>query len=285
MRIVLAFCIVLFLALVFALVFAARTNAQGASYKSGQVITTGPTLSGTCNPGEVFIKTTATIGVYVCMSANVWASLIGGGVPLSVDTLAGTLSPVLPDNTIVTKLADASRPEAFRVYGKDTGLASTSWGFALSTPDQIGGTFRLQSGRMDGDAEGGPLNIVARAGFGIDTGVVAWGQDNNGSWNGRADRTLKWCNNYIPWNCTSDAGLSYNVANPGVVHISDGTYAGLGQLLTKAVRLDPSGTTKPTCDVTQRGTFWHAYGGASVKDTVEVCAKDAADAYAWRLLY
>ncbi len=50
------------------------------------------------------------------------------------------------------------------------------------------------------------------------------------------------------------------------------------------VRLNTA-TAKPTCDATSRGTFWMAQGAAGVKDTVEVCAKDAADAYSWRTLY
>jgi hypothetical protein len=44
-------------------------------------------------------------------------------------------------------------------------------------------------------------------------------------------------------------------------------------------------TAKPSCSVTTRGTFWVAQGGAGVKDAVEVCAKDAADTYAWRTIY
>jgi hypothetical protein len=43
--------------------------------------------------------------------------------------------------------------------------------------------------------------------------------------------------------------------------------------------------SKPTCAVAERGTFWYVAGGAGVKDTVEVCAKDAANAYAWRVIY
>jgi hypothetical protein len=43
--------------------------------------------------------------------------------------------------------------------------------------------------------------------------------------------------------------------------------------------------TKPTCQESRRGMFWHDFGGAGVKDTVEICAKDAADAYAWRTIY
>jgi hypothetical protein len=44
-------------------------------------------------------------------------------------------------------------------------------------------------------------------------------------------------------------------------------------------------TGKPACDETTRGTFWFTQGGAGVKDAAEVCAKDASNAYAWRILY
>lgn len=43
--------------------------------------------------------------------------------------------------------------------------------------------------------------------------------------------------------------------------------------------------TKPACAAGIRGMVWYDAGAASVKDTFEVCAKDAADAYAWRVLY
>lgn len=43
--------------------------------------------------------------------------------------------------------------------------------------------------------------------------------------------------------------------------------------------------TRPTCNAAERGTFWYVAGAAGVKDTVEVCTKDAADAYAWRVIY
>jgi hypothetical protein len=50
------------------------------------------------------------------------------------------------------------------------------------------------------------------------------------------------------------------------------------------VRLNTA-IAKPACDATSRGTFWVTQGGGGTKDTVEVCAKDASDAYAWRTLY
>jgi hypothetical protein len=41
-------------------------------------------------------------------------------------------------------------------------------------------------------------------------------------------------------------------------------------------------STQPTCDVTQRGTFWVVQGATGAKDSVQVCVKNAAGAYAWR---
>lgn len=40
-----------------------------------------------------------------------------------------------------------------------------------------------------------------------------------------------------------------------------------------------------TCDSTTRGMFFVTDSAAGVKDKVEVCAKDAGDAYAWRTIY
>ncbi len=51
------------------------------------------------------------------------------------------------------------------------------------------------------------------------------------------------------------------------------------------VKLETPPGSKPTCDVNARGWFWHAFSGAGVKDTVEVCAKDSGDSYAWRTIY
>src|SRR5262245_34396846 len=44
-------------------------------------------------------------------------------------------------------------------------------------------------------------------------------------------------------------------------------------------------TAKPTCDAAVRGTFWVTQRAAGVKDSVEVCAKDNVDAFAWRALF
>jgi hypothetical protein len=43
--------------------------------------------------------------------------------------------------------------------------------------------------------------------------------------------------------------------------------------------------SQPSCASGIRGTFWYVAGGAGVKDSVQVCTKDASDAYAWRTIY
>lgn len=46
-----------------------------------------------------------------------------------------------------------------------------------------------------------------------------------------------------------------------------------------------STTARPTCNAGNRGKLYHFYGGAGVKDTVDICTKDVADVYAWRTIY
>jgi hypothetical protein len=41
----------------------------------------------------------------------------------------------------------------------------------------------------------------------------------------------------------------------------------------------------PTCDSNHRGLITYIEGATGVKDTLEVCAKDVSDSYAWRTLY
>lgn len=55
--------------------------------------------------------------------------------------------------------------------------------------------------------------------------------------------------------------------------------------LDGGLMVNKGGHTQPSCDSVNRGEFWYTAGGTGVKDAVEVCAKDAANAYAWRTIY
>ena len=53
-----------------------------------------------------------------------------------------------------------------------------------------------------------------------------------------------------------------------------------------AIRLNTAGGAgQPACAAGIRGTVWYTAGGAGVLDKLEVCRKDAADAYAWVSLF
>lgn len=71
----------------------------------------------------------------------------------------------------------------------------------------------------------------------------------------------------------------------GVLEVNDGTTAGTFRDLRLRTPKIGSTTARPTCDSTTRGDLYHFYGGAGVKDTVDVCAKAADDSYAWRTIY
>ena len=72
-------------------------------------------------------------------------------------------------------------------------------------------------------------------------------------------------------------------------------YVGIGHVNNPTQKLEVDGGVKlnttdvrPICDTDDtdaRGTFWFIQGAAGIKDSVAVCAKDAANAYAWRIIY
>jgi hypothetical protein len=51
------------------------------------------------------------------------------------------------------------------------------------------------------------------------------------------------------------------------------------------IQLGIGNAATPACDAAHRGIIQYIGGGVGVKDKVEVCGKDAANAYAWRVLY
>lgn len=55
-------------------------------------------------------------------------------------------------------------------------------------------------------------------------------------------------------------------------------------VLGGAIRIKENGV-QPTCDATYRGQLWNHFSATGVKDTAQLCLKDAADVYAWRTIY
>jgi hypothetical protein len=104
-----------------------------------------------------------------------------------------------------------------------------------------------------------------------------------GTWNLRAGAT---------GNKTPAAGFSiadssdnYRLAIDSTGNVGIGTTTPGRELeVNGGVKLNTV-AAQPTCNASNRGTMWFTQGGTGVKDALQVCAKDAADAYAWRTLY
>lgn len=79
-------------------------------------------------------------------------------------------------------------------------------------------------------------------------------------------------------NCLMEVGGFYNVITGQTLQASGG-----GTIRATAVTLVTG--SLPSCAAGNRGQFWYVAGGAGVQDSVSVCAKDAANAYAWRTIY
>lgn len=92
--------------------------------------------------------------------------------------------------------------------------------------------------------------------------------------------------------CNSGATVGGPVTQNLVLRINYAGNMGLG-VASATQRLEVNGgvrlntlTAQPTCDATNgRGTIWAIQGAAGVKDSIQVCAKDAANTYAWRPIY
>ncbi|MBI5676505.1 MAG: hypothetical protein HZC48_11875 [Nitrospirae bacterium] len=67
---------------------------------------------------------------------------------------------------------------------------------------------------------------------------------------------------------------------------------GIGTTTTPTEKLEVNGgvklntaAVKPSCNSVSRGTLWFTQSSAGVKDSLEICAKDASDVYEWRTLF
>lgn len=72
----------------------------------------------------------------------------------------------------------------------------------------------------------------------------------------------------------------------GVVTTGTQTFAGAKTFNAQmsagvGIRINTTATAKPSCASGNRGEIYYVPGGALVADTMEVCAKNSSDAYAW----
>jgi hypothetical protein len=76
------------------------------------------------------------------------------------------------------------------------------------------------------------------------------------------------------------AGLLVNTEGPNVLGMRVFGGIDLGNVLISGFVIP-----RPSCNSGISGTLWFTEGSVGSKDTLEVCAKNAAGSYAWRLLF
>ncbi len=161
-------------------------QAQSQTYVSGQLITAGGSLPGTCNVGEVYLKNTATIGIYYCSASNTWtlagsvatAPLTGTGATVTTSTPLISLTQTWNNGSIdftgiienITQTANAtgSRFMSFQRNGTEQIGFGTNLG--------VGGSVGIGT-----QVNGVAINIISPSGAAADI-IMQSGVDNNAWW-------------------------------------------------------------------------------------------------------
>jgi hypothetical protein len=237
----------------------------------------GPTVTAT---GGGFLVTAA---LYVNGSSGVQngGAFNGGSLAFNDDTRwLSTTSALLESSTVATAGTDTAfmlRPLNALDTADNALDVQSSAGASLFAVSAAGnavaaGTLWAPGTRTDsiGARGSGPLSLFGRAADGAGTVGVKIGNYNTLTTPGA--KVASFCADN-PTVCTTEvASIGY-----------DGTATFTGRV--SGVGVQAVAGTEPTCDESARGLIWTVAGGAGVADTVKVCAKDAADAYDWRVIY
>jgi hypothetical protein len=239
----------------------------------------GATLPVTCTQGEMFFLTSAAAGtnIYGCPNGG-WVTEGGGGVTTIKNT--GT--------TIATRsILDLSGGPGLLLATSDTGQSIFIQSSLDTAVAQTHAGEQSGAGLLCAPASGSGTTFTCFMAPTLSTYtagmILHWKPDTNGS--------------------GGSTTLNVDTLGPAAVKLKDGAtdpapgdiiagrvydiwYDGTSFRLLGAVM--PSGAlgeAQPTCGVAVRGREWFVSGTTGVKDSLSVCAKDAANTYAWRALY
>jgi hypothetical protein len=254
-----------------------RNQSKNIDFSQAQSVRpfrTGTVLPATCSPGEMFFKTDAAAGAnsFGCVATNTW-------------TLQGELDPVTDFvwdlNTTANRLTVSCTRGDCNVQEGDeiapyTGLGAsfipatgsyTAYIYLEGQTLRYGyssGTMSLCSASCVQGLTAFPSNVVP-----LLTATVINGVIQNGSLTDRRSRYR------APKRTAPGANIVISETADTVTYSS---------VATNSLQLQTAGA-QPACSASVRGTLWQTNGGPGVKDSVSICAKDAADAYAWRTIY
>lgn len=287
-----------YLAILF--IFVASASAQFTS--TARHIGNGATLPPTCNPntGDVFFKTSATIGAYQCLSANTW-TLFGTGSVSSVTptktTVTYSATPTftvashiqefevtLTGNVNSSTLSGAASGDfiTFRIIQDGTGSRTFAWPTGFSNACTISPTASVETKQIfywDGTTAvpQGPCTSTDTATFMMGPTRSAPGSNppasNLFSWFDSTSNTQEWSDSSgnittavkhssLPWLCVCSSSGG-GLAYVGTPTLFDGT--AIPAALLAAPVQGQEMTLIP--DVANAGSFTIQIDGATAKGT------------------
>lgn len=172
---------------------------------------------------------------------------------------------LLPLVLILVLFSIAALAQNYRVDKVFVGDGTSTDPSITFSGNKFDGFYRLSTGVVIWTSNGTPSVLLA-GGVGLgNTTEFRWAPDGNlpGDWQANL----------------MDVGIGRLQA--GILKVSR---ADVGGGSGGAIDLGDPGA-RPSCTSAVRGTIWIEEGGASVKDIVAVCAKDASDVYDWRVIY
>ncbi len=254
-----------------------QAQTRTAPLKSGAV------LPATCTLADLFFQTTAPSGtnVYGCTSTNIWSLEGGTGGSGGSLTIYNGGTPV-GSRAIANFIAGAGIVDSLSDTGTQINIQqSVDTGLILSRANhQSGQTLLCASSSASSTTY---TCAMAPTLTSYTTGMVLdWIPDVSGA---TGATTLN-----VDVLGAQAVKLADGVTNPVVGDITGGKmytvwYDGTVFRLTNSSLVSALSGAQPTCGATLRGRFWTVFSATGVKDTVTVCAKDATDAYAWRVIY
>lgn len=255
-----------------------KTQARSVDFQSAvytKPLKSGTALPATCTVGEAFLWFNAapSSSIALCLSANTWTSQ--GGLTVSNDgTIVGSrgLLNLVPGFGVSTISIDTGTQVNVQQVADSAVLLTASnhqSGQALLCAS-AGGTATAYSCQMTPTLGAYQIGMIV---------------------------------NWVP-DVDAGSGVTLDIDTLGAkpVRLADGTGEPLpgeiasGQMLPlwfdgsvfRILTTDMhaiSANLPPLCGAGQRGRMWHYTAPPGAKDQVSVCAKDAADAYAWQILY
>lgn len=290
------------------------TLASSAALDAGALVVGGgaggaPTIlanSSVPNAGELRISTTPTPGATRSVF-TLGSAITGGGAGANAGTFYALNAPSgFVGDFMRFELNGAAAFAVNRLGTITVGTANTfgSAGVSVSNVGTLAfantSSGASAASRITGSAGTGSGNFLALRPTSASSGpdVLRVNADQRGVMIGQTAETASVSNLSLGvFDDTASTGVTRHLiqkaANQGTVspfEVRDfNATLGDGALLFE---IEPDGSfrslptgTRPTCASGIRGTYWYTQGGTGVKDAVEVCAKDAADAYAWRTIY